>query len=97
MNAVTTDGPYGRELLQFVMKTKLPTDSVLERYRASICVDHGDWDGLDLAGHGLTNKDIAVRLSLSPHTIARHLSNARAKPGAANRAEAAETFEEMQV
>jgi DNA-binding CsgD family transcriptional regulator len=46
MDAVTTDGPYGRELLQFVLKTPLPTDPVLERYRASICVDHGDWDGL---------------------------------------------------
>ncbi len=52
---------------------------------------------VDLARHGLTNKDIAVRLSLSPHTIARHLSNARAKLGAANRAEAAAKFEEMQV
>jgi DNA-binding CsgD family transcriptional regulator len=52
---------------------------------------------VDLAGHGLTNKDIAVRLSLSPHTIARHLSNARAKLGAANRAEAAAKFEEMQI
>ena len=52
---------------------------------------------VDLARHGLTNKDIAVRLGLSPHTIARHLSNARAKLGAANRAEAAAKFEEMQV
>jgi DNA-binding CsgD family transcriptional regulator len=46
MDAVTTDGPYGRALLQFVMKIPLPIDPVLERYRASICVDHGDWDGL---------------------------------------------------
>ena len=38
-----------------------------------------------------------MRLSLSPHTIARHLSNARAKLGAANRAEAAAKFEEMQI
>ena len=46
MDAVTTDGPYGRELLQFVRTVPLPPDPVLERYRASICVDHGDWDGL---------------------------------------------------
>jgi DNA-binding CsgD family transcriptional regulator len=52
---------------------------------------------VDLARHGLTNKDIAERLSLSPHTIARHLANARAKLGAANRAEAAAKFEEMRV
>jgi DNA-binding CsgD family transcriptional regulator len=52
---------------------------------------------VDLAGHGLTNRAIAERLSLSPHTIARHLANARAKLGAANRAEAAAKFEEMQV
>jgi DNA-binding CsgD family transcriptional regulator len=52
---------------------------------------------LDLAGHGLTNKDIAERLTLSRHTIAHHLANARAKLGAANRAEAAAKFEEMKV
>jgi DNA-binding CsgD family transcriptional regulator len=46
MDSNTTDGAYGRELLQFVMKVPLPSDSVLVRYRASICVDHGDWDGL---------------------------------------------------
>src|SRR2546423_1626588 len=46
MDSNTTDGAYGRELLQFVMKVPLPPDSVLDRYRASICVDHGDWDGL---------------------------------------------------
>jgi hypothetical protein len=41
MDAVTTDGAYGRALLQFVMTTDLPTDHVLDRYRASICVDTG--------------------------------------------------------
>jgi len=46
MDAVTTDGAYGRALLQFVMTTDLPTDHVLDRYRASICLDYGDWDGL---------------------------------------------------
>ena len=50
-----------------------------------------------LASEGLTNQLIAERLSLSPHTIARHLANARAKLGAANRAEAAAKLEEMQV
>jgi len=44
---------------------------------------------LDLAAHGLTNKEIGEKLGLSQHTIARHLANARAKLGAANRAEAA--------
>ena len=44
---------------------------------------------LDLAGHGLTNRQIAERLTLSHHTVARHLSNARDKLGAANRADAA--------
>lgn len=41
------------------------------------------------AGDGLTNREIADKLFLSPHTVARHLANARAKLGAANRAEAA--------
>jgi DNA-binding CsgD family transcriptional regulator len=46
MDSNTTDGEYGRELLQFVMTVPLQSDSVLARYRASICIDHGDWDGL---------------------------------------------------
>lgn len=44
---------------------------------------------LDLAGRGMTNRQIADRLTLSHHTVARHLSNARDKLGAANRADAA--------
>ena len=50
---------------------------------------------LHLAGTGLTNRDIAERLSLSQHTIARHLANSRAKLGAANRTEAALKLEEL--
>jgi DNA-binding CsgD family transcriptional regulator len=44
---------------------------------------------LNLAGQGLTNRQIADRLALSHHTVARHLSNSRDKLGAANRADAA--------
>ena len=40
-------------------------------------------------------RDIGERLSLSQHTIARHLANARAKLGAANRTEAAMKLEEL--
>src|SRR5437899_11565177 len=52
---------------------------------------------LDLARHGLTNRAIAERLTLSPHPIARHLANARGKLGAANRAEAAAKLEYLRV
>ncbi len=48
---------------------------------------------LSLAADGLTNRQIAERLYLSPHTVARHLANARAKLGASNRAEAAVQLE----
>lgn len=44
---------------------------------------------LDLVGRGMTNREIADQLSLSHHTIARHLANARDKLGATNRAHAA--------
>jgi len=46
--------------------------------------------------NGLTNREIAERLSLSQHTIARHLANARTKLGAANRTEAAMKLEELE-
>jgi DNA-binding CsgD family transcriptional regulator len=52
---------------------------------------------LQLAGTGLTNREIAERLSLSQHTIARHLANARVKLGAANRTEAAVKLEELEA
>jgi DNA-binding CsgD family transcriptional regulator len=50
---------------------------------------------LQIAATGSTNREIAERLSLSQHTIARHLANARAKLGAANRTEAAVKLEEL--
>jgi DNA-binding CsgD family transcriptional regulator len=44
---------------------------------------------LSLAADGMTNRQIGEKLFLSPHTVARHVANARGKLGAANRAEAA--------
>ncbi|TMC76752.1 MAG: hypothetical protein E6J09_09290, partial [Chloroflexi bacterium] len=52
---------------------------------------------VQLAARGGTNRDIAERLSLSQHTVARHLANARGKLGAANRTEAAAKLEELEV
>jgi DNA-binding NarL/FixJ family response regulator len=50
---------------------------------------------LQLAANGLTNKEIGAHLTLSEHTIARHIANARNKLGAANRAEAVSRLAEM--
>jgi DNA-binding CsgD family transcriptional regulator len=46
MDAMVTDGPYGRELFQLVLQLPLGFDPVFERYRASAMVDHGEWDAL---------------------------------------------------
>jgi DNA-binding NarL/FixJ family response regulator len=51
---------------------------------------------VQFAAGGLTNREIAEKLSLSQHTIARHLANARGKLGAANRTEAAMKLEELE-
>ena len=40
---------------------------------------------LILAGHGLTNAEIADRLFLSPHTVASHLHRSYPKLGIAGR------------
>ena len=51
---------------------------------------------LRLAADGLTNRQIGDRLYLSPHTVARHIVNARLKLGAANRTEAATRLKQRQ-
>jgi DNA-binding CsgD family transcriptional regulator len=63
------------------------------RTGAQISLSEREVEVLSLAAEGLTNRQIAERLYLSPHTVARHLANARAKLGASNRAEAAVQLE----
>ena len=63
------------------------------RTGAQISLSEREVEVLSLAADGLTNRQIAERLYLSPHTVARHLANARAKLGASNRAEAAVQLE----
>ena len=46
MDGAITDGPLGRELLQFVMALPPQVDPVFDRYRSAAMLDHGDWDGL---------------------------------------------------
>ena len=57
--------------------------------RPGVGLSEREIEVLSLTADGLTNKQIAEKLFLSPHTIARHLANARGKLGASNRAEAA--------
>jgi DNA-binding NarL/FixJ family response regulator len=70
---------------------------VTERRRRGVLLSERELEVVRLASEGLTNRQIAERLTLSQHTIARHVANARAKLGAANRAEAAAKIEEMDV
>jgi DNA-binding NarL/FixJ family response regulator len=70
---------------------------VTERRRRGVVLSEREIEVVRFASEGQTNQQIAERLSLSRHTIARHVANARAKLGAANRAEAAAKFEEMKL
>jgi DNA-binding CsgD family transcriptional regulator len=92
---------HSREVLHRISKRTddlgIAARRIVTSRTAGTTLSERELEVVDLARHGLTNRAIAERLSLSPHTIARHLSNARAKLGAANRAEAAAKFEEMQV
>ena len=47
MDGVTTDGPYGRQLLQFVRQLPLGVEPLFDRYRAVTAIDFGDWDDLE--------------------------------------------------
>jgi DNA-binding CsgD family transcriptional regulator len=92
---------HSREILHRVSRRTDDLGPVARRIIASrvagTTLSERELEVLDLARHGLTNKDIAESLSLSPHTVARHLSNARTKLGAANRTEAAAMSEGMKV
>src|SRR5256885_11097580 len=46
MDGITTDGVYGRALLQLALDLPVGTDPVFDSYRAAASIDHGDWDGL---------------------------------------------------
>ena len=52
------------------------TNFVFNGYR---WVSEREIEVLSLAGDGMTNRQIGEKLFLSPHTVARHLANARAK------------------
>ncbi len=84
---------HARRLLSAL--TRQPDDvgrasrALVERGPRGVGLSTREIEVLDLAGRGLTNRQIAEKLVLSPHTIARHLSNARDKLGAVNRADAA--------
>ena len=69
---------------------------LVSQHRRRTGLSEREVEVLHLAGTGLTNREIAERLSLSQHTIARHLANARGKLGAANRTEAAVKLEELE-
>ena len=43
------------------------------------------WDRLALLAEGLTNKEIAARLYLSPRTVEKHVERILTKTGLANR------------
>ena len=46
MDGITTDGVYGRALLQLTLELPVGIDPVFDSYRAAASIDHGDWDGL---------------------------------------------------
>ncbi len=93
--AVDTLGRVGtthaREILSRLTQRKDEIGRAATRTaeRPGVGLSEREIEVLTLAGQGLTNRQIGEKLFLSPHTIARHLANARTKMGAANRAEAA--------
>src|SRR5688500_11180310 len=46
MDGLSTDGIYGRALLQIVQRIPIGLDPVMDRHRAAIAIDHGHWDDL---------------------------------------------------
>src|SRR6185503_6992573 len=80
---------HARELLARLAQRRDDVGSAASNaaQRPALGLSQREIEVLTFAGNGLTNKQIADKLFLSHHTVARHLANARAKLGASNRAE----------
>ena len=92
VNALARVGTtHAREILARLSQRRDEVGTTAARVadRPGIGLSEREIEVLSLAGDGMTNRQIADKLFLSPHTIARHLANARGKLGASNRAEAA--------
>ncbi|TMC79947.1 MAG: hypothetical protein E6J09_00680, partial [Chloroflexi bacterium] len=46
MDGITTDGTFGRALLQLALELPVGVDPVFDSYKAAASIDHGDWDVL---------------------------------------------------
>ncbi len=81
-----------RDLLEAAVRTKGPqaaaAAAAMNRRQTRLGLSPREIEVLKLASAGLTNQQIGAKLSISPHTVARHLENSRTKLGASNRAEA---------
>jgi DNA-binding CsgD family transcriptional regulator len=50
-----------------------------------VCLTPREVEVLSLVAHGLSAKEIAIRISIAPRTVERHIENARLKMHARNR------------
>jgi DNA-binding NarL/FixJ family response regulator len=75
----------GQGMTVFAPTEELPAPLLTERER----------EVLDLIGAGSTNREIAQRLFLSPHTVKEHTSAVYRKLSARNRAEAVQKAQRM--
>lgn len=92
VNALARVGTtHAREILARLSQRRDEIGATASRVadRPGVGLSEREIEVLSLAGDGMTNRQIADKLFLSPHTVARHLVNARGKLGASNRAEAA--------
>lgn len=72
-----------------------PSD-VIWRARRMESLTKRESEVLDLMAQGMTNQEIAHRLVISPHTVARHVSNVLAKLGVSSRRQVADIRRQME-
>jgi len=78
-----------RSLLRQVGADASPQRGEVEPELASIGVTRREAEVLALVGEGMSNKEIAVRLYLSPRTVEKHVERLLLKTGLGNRAQLA--------
>jgi two-component system response regulator DevR len=92
-----TDDQWHEAIVQILDGRLLFPNEVVWKAQPKEVLTNREMEVLALVAQGMTNKEIATGLMISPHTVATHVSNILSKLRASSRHEAAQTWRGMEI